>query len=156
MTGVTVFFMVLFYRLCLCFSGIGRVPFPVFFVSKPVNNYTFEILGRHIREDGAAILIVFDRLIGIKYGRGRDWVNLQEKGKKMKKVIKFGNARKRIGACICGKGSEYTKYGAKKKPPLYVDRHGIPGEGGNGMGGMPQMRVPELGAVHGRKERSLI
>lgn len=51
-----------------------------------------------------AILIVFDRLIGIKYGRGRDWVNLRKrkKRKKMKKIIKYGNARGRIGACICG------------------------------------------------------
>lgn len=29
-----------------------------------------------------AILIVFNRLIGIKYGRGKDWVNLREKNKK--------------------------------------------------------------------------
>ena len=77
--------------------------FPGFFDSKPVNNYTFEILGRHIREDGAAILIVFDRLIGIKHEGGEDWVYLRKRKKgKMKKIIRFGNAGGRIGACTCG------------------------------------------------------
>ena len=53
--------------------------FPGFLFRNQLTHYTFKILGRHIREDGAAILIVFDRLIGIKYGGRKDWVNLQKK-----------------------------------------------------------------------------
>ena len=41
--------------------------------------YLFQVLGHHIREDEMAILIVFDRLIGIKYRGGKDWVNLRKR-----------------------------------------------------------------------------
>ena len=70
--------MVLFIGYVCVFPGLDEL-LSRFLIRNQLTHYMFEILGRHVREDGAAILIVFDRLIGIKYGRGKDWVNLQEK-----------------------------------------------------------------------------